>query len=197
MMSGQLGSSIALWSAKGTPKDVIAKLNAAVVEALADPGVRQRLTELGHEVAPLNQQNPEALAVYYKAELDKEPINFTDLQYAEIKKKLIEQKALVTKYWGSVAEGGSLIVSGEAWISVGRLAMLGPAREEKVPVKLLAPKEVGPEGLGARHRIGEVGGETDELVLLKDAPTLGALHPHPAPAFQHQPRRSVARDLTA
>src|SRR5213075_3228501 len=32
-----------LWVPKGTPKDVVAKLNAAVVEALADPAVRQRL----------------------------------------------------------------------------------------------------------------------------------------------------------
>jgi tripartite-type tricarboxylate transporter receptor subunit TctC len=60
-----------LWAPKGVPKDVIAKLNAAVVEALADATVRQRLTELGHEVAPANLQNPEALAAYYKAEIDK------------------------------------------------------------------------------------------------------------------------------
>ena len=36
-----------LWAPKGTPKDVIAKLNAAVVDALADPAVRQRLAEHG------------------------------------------------------------------------------------------------------------------------------------------------------
>ena len=40
-----------LWAPKGTPKDVVAKLNAAVVDALGDPGVRQRLTELGHVIA--------------------------------------------------------------------------------------------------------------------------------------------------
>ena len=60
-----------LWAPKGTPKDVIAKLNAAVVEALADAGVRQRLTDLGHEIAPREQQTPEALAAYHKAEIEK------------------------------------------------------------------------------------------------------------------------------
>jgi tripartite-type tricarboxylate transporter receptor subunit TctC len=60
-----------LWAPKGTPKDVIAKLNAAAVEALADAGVRQRFNELGHEIAPREQQTPEALAAYHKAEIDK------------------------------------------------------------------------------------------------------------------------------
>jgi tripartite-type tricarboxylate transporter receptor subunit TctC len=60
-----------MWAPKGTPKDVIATLNAAVVEALADPGVRQRFNELGHEIAPREQQSPAALAAYHKAEIDK------------------------------------------------------------------------------------------------------------------------------
>jgi len=51
-----------LWAPKGTPQDIVAKLNAAIVETLADPTVRARLTELGHEVAPRNQQTPAALA---------------------------------------------------------------------------------------------------------------------------------------
>ena len=61
----------ALWAPKGTPKDVIATLNGAVVDALADPAVRQRLTELGHEIAPREQQSPAALAAYHKAEIEK------------------------------------------------------------------------------------------------------------------------------
>jgi tripartite-type tricarboxylate transporter receptor subunit TctC len=60
-----------LWAPKGTPKDVIAKLSAAAVEALADAGVKQRFNELGHEIAPREQQTPEALAAYHKAEIDK------------------------------------------------------------------------------------------------------------------------------
>ena len=40
-----------LWAPKGTPKDVVAKLNAAVADALGDPAVRQRLIELGHVIA--------------------------------------------------------------------------------------------------------------------------------------------------
>jgi tripartite-type tricarboxylate transporter receptor subunit TctC len=60
-----------LWAPKGTPKDIIATLNGAVVDALADPAVRQRLTDLGHEIAPREQQSPAALAAYHKAEIEK------------------------------------------------------------------------------------------------------------------------------
>jgi tripartite-type tricarboxylate transporter receptor subunit TctC len=62
---------IGLWVPKGTPKDVIAKLNSAAVTALADPMVRTRLTELGFEIFPSDQQTPEALGVYQKAEIEK------------------------------------------------------------------------------------------------------------------------------
>jgi tripartite-type tricarboxylate transporter receptor subunit TctC len=60
-----------LWAPKGTPKDIIAKLNVAVVGALADPGVRARLAEIGQEVWPRAQQTPEALAAHHKAETEK------------------------------------------------------------------------------------------------------------------------------
>jgi tripartite-type tricarboxylate transporter receptor subunit TctC len=60
-----------MWAPKGTPKDVIARLNAAVVDALADAGVRQRFNELGHEIVPREQQMPEALAAYHQAEIAK------------------------------------------------------------------------------------------------------------------------------
>jgi tripartite-type tricarboxylate transporter receptor subunit TctC len=60
-----------LWAPKGTPKDIIARLNAAVVSALADPTVRQRLADIGQEVWPREQQTPEALAAHHKAETEK------------------------------------------------------------------------------------------------------------------------------
>ncbi len=66
-MSGWFG----FWAPKGTPKDIIAKLNAAMVEALADPNVKARFTELGLDVAPREQQTPEGLAAFQKAEIDK------------------------------------------------------------------------------------------------------------------------------
>jgi tripartite-type tricarboxylate transporter receptor subunit TctC len=59
-----------LWVPKSTPPAVIAKLNAAAVDALADPAVRNRLSAIGQEVVPREQQAPEALAAYYKAETD-------------------------------------------------------------------------------------------------------------------------------
>ena len=61
----------ALWVPKGTPKEVVAKLVGAVHVALADATVQKRLTELGQEIPPPEQQTPEALRAYHKAELDK------------------------------------------------------------------------------------------------------------------------------
>jgi tripartite-type tricarboxylate transporter receptor subunit TctC len=60
-----------LWAPKGTPKDIIAKLNAAVVGALAEPTVRQRFEDQGQEIPPRDQQSPEALAAYHRAEIEK------------------------------------------------------------------------------------------------------------------------------
>jgi tripartite-type tricarboxylate transporter receptor subunit TctC len=61
----------AVWAPRGTPTDIIARLNAAVVAALADANVRTRLTELGQELPPREQQTPEALGAYQKAEIEK------------------------------------------------------------------------------------------------------------------------------
>jgi tripartite-type tricarboxylate transporter receptor subunit TctC len=55
----------------GTPRDIIAKLNAASVEALADPNVRTRLADLALEIFPREQQTPAALAALQKAEIEK------------------------------------------------------------------------------------------------------------------------------
>jgi tripartite-type tricarboxylate transporter receptor subunit TctC len=60
-----------LWAPKGTPKNIIAKLNAAVVEALADPAVRERLAGMGEEIPPREQQTPEALGSFQKTEIEK------------------------------------------------------------------------------------------------------------------------------
>jgi tripartite-type tricarboxylate transporter receptor subunit TctC len=60
-----------LWAPKGTPKEVIARLDAAVVEALADPAVRQKLTELGHVIATREEQTPEGLGAFHRAEIEK------------------------------------------------------------------------------------------------------------------------------
>jgi tripartite-type tricarboxylate transporter receptor subunit TctC len=60
-----------LFAPKGTPKDIIGKLNAAVVEALADPVVQSRLVDLGAVIPPRGQQTPEALGVRVKADAEK------------------------------------------------------------------------------------------------------------------------------
>ncbi len=66
-MSGWFG----FFAPKGTPKDVIAKLNGAMVAVLADPAVRAKFTELGLDVATREQQTPEGLAAFHKAEIEK------------------------------------------------------------------------------------------------------------------------------
>jgi tripartite-type tricarboxylate transporter receptor subunit TctC len=60
-----------LWVQKGVPKEVVAKLNAAVVDTLADPTVRKRLTDLGQVIATREQQTPAALGAFHKAEIEK------------------------------------------------------------------------------------------------------------------------------
>jgi tripartite-type tricarboxylate transporter receptor subunit TctC len=60
-----------LWAPKGTPKEIIAKLNAAVIQALDDPTLRQRLLDLGQDIPPRDQQTPEALGAFHKAEVEK------------------------------------------------------------------------------------------------------------------------------
>ena len=61
----------ALWLPKNTPTDIRSKLNAAVVDALADATVRKRLNDLGMEIFPRDQQTPEVLRALHKAEIDK------------------------------------------------------------------------------------------------------------------------------
>jgi tripartite-type tricarboxylate transporter receptor subunit TctC len=61
----------AMWAPKGTPNDIVTKLNAAVGRALADSAVSRRLSDVGHDVFPADQRSPAALAAYHKAEIEK------------------------------------------------------------------------------------------------------------------------------
>jgi tripartite-type tricarboxylate transporter receptor subunit TctC len=60
-----------LWAPKDTPKDIIGKLNAATVAALADPDVKAKLGKLGQQVSSRDQQTPEVLGALQKSEADK------------------------------------------------------------------------------------------------------------------------------
>jgi tripartite-type tricarboxylate transporter receptor subunit TctC len=60
-----------LWAPKGTPNNLIIKLNAAVVEALSDPSVRKRLANLNQNIFPREMQTPEALGAFQKEEIKK------------------------------------------------------------------------------------------------------------------------------
>jgi tripartite-type tricarboxylate transporter receptor subunit TctC len=73
--AGLPGLHISVWfglfAPKGTPKAIISKLNAAVADGLGDPAVRRRLSDLGQEIFPRDQQTPEALGALQKAEIEK------------------------------------------------------------------------------------------------------------------------------
>jgi tripartite-type tricarboxylate transporter receptor subunit TctC len=73
--AGLPGFYCSVWSAlfapKGTPGDIIAKLNAAAVGALAGTAVRERLAEFGQQIVPREEQTPEALAALQRAEIEK------------------------------------------------------------------------------------------------------------------------------
>ncbi len=73
--SGVHGLHVSYWHAlfapKATPPDIVAKVNAAVVSALADPKVQQSLAAQGQDIWPVGQQTPAALGTFYKAETEK------------------------------------------------------------------------------------------------------------------------------
>jgi tripartite-type tricarboxylate transporter receptor subunit TctC len=60
-----------LFAPRGTPRDVVTRLNGALVDALADPGLRARFADLGQEVAARELQTPEGLAAFHKSEIEK------------------------------------------------------------------------------------------------------------------------------
>ena len=62
-----LSNWLGAYAPKGTPKDIVAKLNKAFATAMADPDVRQRIADQGMEIPPPEQQTPEAFAVYLKS----------------------------------------------------------------------------------------------------------------------------------
>jgi tripartite-type tricarboxylate transporter receptor subunit TctC len=61
----------ALWAPKGTPKEIVDRLNDAARKALADEGTRGKLIGLSQEIFPPEQQTPAALAAFQKAEIEK------------------------------------------------------------------------------------------------------------------------------
>jgi tripartite-type tricarboxylate transporter receptor subunit TctC len=73
--AGVPGLYVSAWSAlfapKGTPREIIARLNAAAADALRDPYIKQRFAEMGQQVPPREQQTPEALATLQAAEIAK------------------------------------------------------------------------------------------------------------------------------
>jgi tripartite-type tricarboxylate transporter receptor subunit TctC len=62
---------LSMWAPKGTPKDVVARLRAAVAAALAGSAIKARFADMGFDVAPADQQTPDGLATLQKTEIDR------------------------------------------------------------------------------------------------------------------------------
>ena len=60
-----------IWAPKGVSRDIVIKLNAAIVDALADATVRTRFADLGQDIPPRTEQTPQVLAAFHKQEIDK------------------------------------------------------------------------------------------------------------------------------
>ncbi len=60
-----------LWAPKSTPKEIIARLNAAALDALKDEATRKQLENLGLQMPPADKSTPEALGEWQKAEIAK------------------------------------------------------------------------------------------------------------------------------
>jgi tripartite-type tricarboxylate transporter receptor subunit TctC len=60
-----------VWAPKGTPAEVVVRINRAVMAALADPDLQRRAADLGQEIVPRDQQTPQALAAHHRAEMKK------------------------------------------------------------------------------------------------------------------------------
>jgi len=61
----------AMWAPKGTPPAVIARLNAVMVETLADPAIKKRFDELGLQMPPRDRQTPDVLRAVQKADAER------------------------------------------------------------------------------------------------------------------------------
>ncbi len=67
----RLSNWFGLWAPKGTPREIVGKLNAATASSLADQAVRQKFADLGFEIPKPGQLTPEALGAFQKAEIEK------------------------------------------------------------------------------------------------------------------------------
>ncbi len=61
----------ALWAPKDTPKDIVAKLNTAATQAMAEPAIRNRIVEMGLDMPGADERTPEALRALQKADIEK------------------------------------------------------------------------------------------------------------------------------
>ena len=59
------------WAPKGTPDDVVAKLNAAAWAAMEDPGVQKKIADLGMNLPPASTKTPAAFAAFHKSEIER------------------------------------------------------------------------------------------------------------------------------
>ena len=60
-----------LWAPKGTPPEIVAKLNAAAIAALQDPNIRGRMEDLGQDLPTPAEMAPAAFAAFHMQEYER------------------------------------------------------------------------------------------------------------------------------
>ena len=105
---------------------------------LWDPNFKGKLSAIGYGYEMIVIA---ALYLGYQDALKADPIVFTDKQFAAIKQALIQQKALLNRYWSDASEAEAGLANGDTVATIGRILFDVDLKKENIPVQLVSPKE--------------------------------------------------------
>ena len=183
-----------VWAPKGTPKEAIAKLNAAIAGALADPTVQKRLADIGQELPSKEQTTPEGFGAFHKAEMDK---------WTPIIKAAEHQAGRTDSGCSKRRSERGLRVRPSAPLIVRRIDAIPVALPLKAPMKMAGVTITKAENLLVRVELqdGQVGWGEAPSAPTMTGDTLGSLvaavRDHLAPLLDRQGCLDGRRDSSA